>query len=345
MPWDQTARELLTATGFSPPASFYRLANDPKDLTEQVGRTFLGTRWQCAQCHNHPFERFRQIDYYGMAAMFARVRVTDEGVVPIERGEVTFPRTGKDALPAFPDGSPGDLLGDRRVKLAEWVASRPQFREAFANRVWAILMGRGIVHPADDFRASNPPSIPELLSELSRLETLPELVRAIAASAVYQRAGATDGNRKDLRFYSHAYSKPLEAEVLADAIARATGIEDSYEDRPAGTRAIDLGDFAAPSYTLDVCGRGRTGFDGSLAQELHLLNGEAIQKKLFGVKPLLLQDDGELVTELYLRAYSRFPSKRESEHWLRRLSDGPRDEVAEDLFWALLNSGEFMTCH
>src|SRR6185503_18983843 len=129
-------------------------------------------------------ERFRQGDYFGLAAMFARVRRgEDGGVVHLDRGEITFPRTGRPALPVFPDGVPGETRGDRRPKLAAWVTAQPGFGRALANRIWAHLMGRGLVHPADDFRSSNPPSHPELLEELARLPTIPEIVRAIARSA------------------------------------------------------------------------------------------------------------------------------------------------------------------
>jgi hypothetical protein len=344
-PWTETAVAILTASGFAPETGFYRLTADPKEMSENAGRIFLGSRWQCAQCHNHPFERFRQDDYFGLAAMFARVRQTDDGIVHFPRGEVTFPKTGKDALPLFPDGSPGELEADRRPKLAAWIVSRPQFRQAFANRVWALLMGRGLVHPADDFRASNPPTNPELLEALSRVETLPELVLAIARSAAYQRAGASDANRADDRFYSSFRPRSLDAELLVDAIAAATGVPDAFLGRPAGVRAIEIGDFAVPSYTLDVCGRNRPGFEGSLSQTLHLLNGDAIQPKLASVRTLLQYNDARLVEELYLRTLSRFPTKAEAERWKRALEDGPRDETAEDLLWALLNSREFTTCH
>ncbi|HVR75299.1 MAG TPA: DUF1549 domain-containing protein [Planctomycetota bacterium] len=344
-PWAGTANAVLTASGFEPETGFYRLTGDPKELSENTGRIFLGARWQCAQCHDHPFERFRQTDYFGLAAMLARVRQTDSGIVHFPRGEVTFPKTGRDAVPVLPDGTPGEIENDRRPMLAGWVTSQPQFRQAFANRVWALIMGRGLVHPADDFRASNPPALPDLLEDLSRLETLPELVGAIARSAAYQRAGAAEWNRADDRFYSHFRPKALDAEVLVDAIAAATGIPDAYQGRPPGTRAIEIGDFTVPSYTLDVCGRNRPGFEGSLSQTLHLLNGDAVQPKLAAVEPLLLHDDSRLVEELYLRTLSRLPSKPEAEHWAHVLEAGPRGEAAEDLLWALLNSREFTTCH
>jgi hypothetical protein len=206
-------------------------------------------------------------------------------------------------------------------------------------------MGRGLVHPQDDLRASNPASHPELLEELGRLGTIVELVRAIAGSAAYERDGATEANHDDSTAYSHALVKPLPAEVLADAIAQVTGIPYNYPNRPPGTRAIDLGDAAVPSYTLDVCGRGRPDFTGSLAQELHLLNGEAVADRLACVEGLLGLTDADLIEELTLRTLSRPATGKEAARWSALLASGPRQEVAEDLLWALINSWEFRTCH
>jgi hypothetical protein len=310
-PWPETVKTMLLSTGRSPESNFYRLTNDPKEIAENVGRMFLGTRWACAQCHNHPFERFPQSEYYAFAATFARVRDTARGIVHIERGEIAHPKTEKPAAPKFPAD------GDRRTPLAEWVVSHPQLGQAMANRVWALLMGRGLVHPVDDFRASNPPSDPERLAALGKLQTIPELVKAIARSPAYHRAPP----------------KALGAEVLVDAIGQATGVPDS-------PRAIEIGDFAVSTYTLDVCGRNRPDFAGSLQQMLHLLNGEAVSAKAARA-PLAGKDP---VEDLYLRTVSRPPSAKEREHWEAVLKRGPREEILRDLLWALINSKEFQTC-
>lgn len=345
-PWSETARTLLTASGSGTETTFYRLTADAREMTENAGRIFLGARWQCAQCHDHPFERFRQVDYFGLAAMFARVRTSTDGeIVHFHRGELILPPTGREALPTFPDGSPGEVDGDRRPRFAQWVLGQAQFRRAFANRVWALLMGRGLVHPVDDFRASNPSTHPELLDALAQLETIPELVAVIARSAAYARAGATPDNSFDRRFFSHFATRPLAAEVLVDAIARATGVPDVYPGRAAGTLAVDLGDFAVPSYTLDACGRGRANFEGSLRQTLHLLNGDVIQGKLHAVEALLVLGDEDLIDELYLRTLSRPATAGERQHWTQAITRGPRPEIAADLLWSLLNSRELSTCH
>ena len=344
-PWTETARLALEAGGLEPAANFYRLTPDPKVTAENVGRVFLGTRWMCAQCHDHPFESFRQSDYYGVAAVFSRLRHTPEGIVAIDRGDLVFPRDGLPALPRFPDGSPCPPEGDRRPAIAAWLAAEPQLGRALANRIWALFFGRGLVHPVDDFRSSNPPTHPELLTELGALDSIPAIVRAIAASSTYALGGPTEANAADDRYVSHARVRPLDAEVLLDAVARASGVRDAWPDRSAGTRAIELGDVTTESYALDVCGRGRADFAGTLARELHFLNGDAVLPKLAGVAKLVGLDDPELVTELYLRTLSRPPSAAELDHWTGALRRGARDEVAEDLLWALLNSREFATCH
>jgi len=345
-PWADTAAELVRADGDAPPANFYRLTPDPKVMAENVGRIFLGTRWMCAQCHDHPFESFRQSDYYGLAAMFARLRQTENGVRHLERGEILFPPTGEPATPRFPDGRVLDEPdGDRRVAVAAWLREHPWLGRSLANRVWKLLMGRGLVEPVDDFRSSNPPTHPGLLAELGRLATIPELVRTIATSRAYGRSSATpDEGRRDDRFYSRALPKPLDAEVFVDAVAQATGVPDAWPGRANARRAIELGDVTVPSYRLDVCGRGRDGHSGSLARELHFLNGDGLLPKLAGVARWIDQPDEPLVDELWLRTLSRPPSADERRVALAELEAGPRTEVAQDLLWALVNTTEFRTC-
>ena len=346
-PWTRTTAQLLRGKGNSAPANFYRLSPDPKVTAENVGRIFLGTRWMCAQCHNHPFESFRQEDYYGVASIFARLRQDESGVRHLDRGELIFPRSGDPALPRFPDGTPAPVEGDRRTAIAEWIVAEPQLGQALANRIWKLTMGRGLVEPVDDFRSSNPPTHAALLDELGRLDTIPAIARAIATSAAYERAGPATYNAVDDRFYAHAYAKPLDAEVFVDAVAQATGVADAWPAparRTAAPTAIELGDVTTKSYRLDVCGRGRELAGSTLARELHFLNGDGTLPKLAGIEPLLRSADRELIAELYLRTVSRHPSDEELEHWLRALERGPRRELAEDLLWALLNSTEFATC-
>jgi hypothetical protein len=369
-PLDQVVKTLLTAEGDvarNGPANFYRTASDPRDMAEFVSRTFLGVRVQCARCHHHPFDRWSQDDYHAFAALFARVGYDGTRVAVKDRGEVEHPKTGKPVLPRLLGGAglPAAPL-DRRAALSEWVTSaqNPFFAPAVANRVWKHLMGRGIVEPVDDVRATNPPSNPALLRALAAEFTrsgydLRHLVRTIGSSRTYQLTSRTTGiNRQDDRFFSHATLKPLPAHVLADAVAQATGVPDEFADAPPGTRAIQLADARAASYTLDVFGRcpratgceDPTQFGGGLSQALHLINGAVINAKLrSGVVERLLADsrsDREIVEELYLRTLSRFPAASERAHWERTLkAAAKRKETAEDLLWALLNAREFAFNH
>jgi hypothetical protein len=210
-PWSETARELLVGQ-----PHLYLRTNDPRELTETVGRAFLGARWACAQCHNHPFERFSRLDYHGIAAFFARVRVREGAVVLEPRGEIEL--EGRPVLPPF-GGS-----ADRREDLARWVVERPDFARAAANRVWAVLMGRGLVEPADDLRASNPPTHPELLEHLAaefrKDGSLPRLAALVMKSAAYARRSGAGGP-----FYDTRAPRPLEGRVLAGAVAQALGLD------------------------------------------------------------------------------------------------------------------------
>ncbi len=263
-PYDQTIRSLLWKE-----RHLYLSISDPKQLAEFVGQSLLGARWMCAQCHNHPFERFTQVNYYEMASFFARVRVR-EGRVELEpRGELEL--HGKPVLPPFGESR------DRREDLARWVTDQDAFARATVNRVWAILMGRGLVEPVDDMRVSNPPTHPELLDALAREfrnhYSLPQLVGTIMKSAAYGRkCGAGDG------FYAARIAKPLEGEVLARAISQAT-------------RGLLPSDKVLSGETL--------------ARTLHLMNSPEIDG-------LLAPDT---VENLYLRTLSRAPTAAERAHW------------------------------
>ncbi|MEW6303108.1 MAG: DUF1549 and DUF1553 domain-containing protein [Verrucomicrobiota bacterium] len=369
-PFDEFARELILARGDMTrvgPANYFALANDPRDLGEHVGRMFLGTQIACARCHAHPADRWTQDDYYAFAAYFARVTKSGGAVEIAPQGEVEHPKTQRPVMPR-PLGAAGQAgeAGDRRVELAEWLVSpdNPLFARNVVNRVWKHLLGRGLVEPVDDLRPTNPPVNPALMNALANDFArngfdLRRLVRLIAESRTYQLSSrAIDGNRRDDRFFSHAYLKPLPAQVLADAVAQVTGVPDHYPDYAEGTRAVQLVGAQTPSYALDVLGRcareqscespGRAG--GGLAQALHLINGSTINDKLRGgaLSRLLARGltDSELIDELYLRTLSRPASAAERAEWepmLARAAD--KTEIAEDLLWALLNSREFAFNH
>jgi hypothetical protein len=398
-PLDHLVKNLLTAEGSTTrngETNFYRLTSDPRDMSEYVSRTFLGVRLQCARCHNHPFDRWTQNDYYGMAAFFARVRYDGQRIVTLDRGDVPHPKTNKNVAPRLlvhpaPDHTgkrqkargespipdtknqkpkaksqdPTPFPTDRRVALANWLTS-PQnslFAETMVNRVWKELMGRGLISPVDDVRASNPPAHPALLKALAQAFVqhgydLRWLVKTIVSSGLYQLSSRPNAvNRHDTRFFSHALLKPLPAHVLADALAQVTGVTDQYPEQPDATRALQLRDSQTPSYTLDVFGRCRretdcenpTAFGGGLPQALHLINSPALDAKIKnGILERLITEkraNPAIVEELYLRALSRFPTPQERADWEKTLSGTDRREAAEDLLWALLNSREFAFNH
>ncbi|MCI0536889.1 MAG: DUF1549 and DUF1553 domain-containing protein, partial [Verrucomicrobiales bacterium] len=302
-PFDQIARSLLTSAGQLTqvgPANFLTLANDPRDLAEQVGRIFLGTQIACARCHAHPADRWTQEDYHRFAAYFARISQDGGRISVRSHGEVDHPKTGQPLSPK-PLGSVSPSQNhaeDRRVQLAAWLTApdNPLFARAMVNRVWKHLLGRGLVEPVDDLRPTNPATHPALLDALAadfiahRFD-LRHLIRTILSSRTYQLSSRVRGlNRLDDRYYSHAYAKELPAPVFLDAIAHVTGLPDQFEGYPQGTRAVQLIGSRTLSYALDVLGRcarerscdGVSRAGGGLAQALHLINGATINDKLDG---------------------------------------------------------------
>lgn len=307
IPYDRLARELLTAEGSSfsnPPAAFFRATDNPQDCAETISQLFLGVRIQCARCHNHPFDRWSQDNYYGLGAIFTRVQRhpvegSGEILVSLDRnGELTNPRTNSDSVPWVPDTQTfdADAERDRRTAFANWLTSpdNPFFARVAANRIWADLLGRGIVDPPDDFRADNPPSNPELLDALAA-EFIASgfdqksLMRGILKSRVYQLSSRTNElNASDDRYFSHARARLLSAEQLLDAIGHVTGVPERFAGLPPGTRATtlpspDFGNdflklFGQPSRNT-VCDCERTE-DPKLAQALQLINGPVISKRL-----------------------------------------------------------------
>jgi hypothetical protein len=382
-PADAMARELLSATGGNfgvGPANYYLTARTPEDLGEAAAQLFLGVRLQCARCHHHPFEKWTQEDYCGLAAFFVRVGTrptkrsdpssgTETEVFVKESGDVTHPRMDRYVPPHVPDGPPLPASGDRRRLLAEWLTApeNPFFARNLANRLWASLMGRGLVEPVDDLRATNPPSIPALLDALAEDlvksgSDCKHLLRTILQSRAYQlSADATPANAADVAnaFFTRHTPRRLTAEQLADALDDVTGTREAYPGVPAGTRAIQLPDTRVRSYLLDLFGRpARTApcdcersTQPSVAQALHLLNGEALERKISapgGRVDRLVQartQPAEVIEELYLAALSRPPRPDEAARARRWLSAAPSAAGgAADLLWVLLNSREFLFC-
>ena len=237
--------------------NFYQITNETLPLTENVAQVFMGIRVQCAQCHNHPFDRWTQNDYYSFAAFFAQIgRKQGEDyretiVFNSGGGEVNHPVGGRVMPPKFLGGEMPDVAGkDRRVVLAKWLASpqNPWFATSFANRVWAHFMGVGIVEPVDDFRVSNPASNPELLEALGKHFTdtkynLKALVRDICNSRTYQRTTQrNESNAGDERNFAHALVRRIKAENLLDTISAVTDTKDKFDGLPLGARAVQIAD-------------------------------------------------------------------------------------------------------
>jgi len=381
-PMDEFVRELLTADGSTfqnPAANYYRISRDPENSVETTAQLFLGVRIQCAKCHNHPFERWTQDDYYGFAAFFSKVRqkkgnLPDEEVIfAVKDGDVRQPRTGKvmkpKALggPTFDPESKEDVR-ERRQQLAVWLTSRenPFFAKSLVNRVWYHLMGRGIVEPVDDFRDSNPPSNEELLDGLASEFAqggfnLRGLVRAILTSRTYALSARTNElNADDSIYFSHAYTKLLPAEVLLDAISTVTGSTTAFDGLPKGTRATQIADGKMENSFLKTFGRPARELaceceresDANLSQALQLIGGATVNGKLHddaGRLAALAKGDATpeaIVTELYLRAVAREPNSTEMGVAVTHLKGSKdRRQAIEDLGWALINSKEFLFRH
>jgi hypothetical protein len=377
MPMDEMVQELLSASGgtFKNAATnFYQLTNETLPLTENVAQVFMGIRVQCAQCHNHPFDRWTQDDYYSFAAFFAQIgRKQGEDyretiVFNSGGGEVNHPVGGRVMQPKFLGGETPDVRAkDRRVVLAKWLASpqNPWFATSFANRVWAHFTGVGIVEPVDDFRVSNPASNPELLEALGKHFTdtkydLKALVRDICNSRTYQRATQrNESNAGDDRNFAHALVRRIKAENLLDTISAVTDTKDKFDGLPLGARAVQIADGTRSTYFLRTFGRAtretpcscEVKMEPTLSQALHLLNGDTGNAKIQqgGLVPKLIATrkfPEERITELYIRCLSRRPTKAELAGLVPALSKSPNPAQAlEDLFWALLNSREFLFNH
>lgn len=378
-PLDQFATDLLTASGpvrEVPAANFYKVANDPHKQAATASQVFLGVRIECAHCHHHPFDRWSQTDYFGMHAYFTQVgfkgghlgeRISADGTA-----KSIHPRTGTEIFAhplatAAPNQSPD---GDRRRLLAQWMTSadNPWFARNIANRAWAHFMGRGLVEPVDDFRLTNPPSNPELLDALARDFVdkgydYKELVRTITSSAAYGRSSTVnETNRRDEQNYSRYLFKRLDAEVFYDAITDVTGVSEKFEGVPAGSRAIQLWDSQVPHYFLKTFGRPYRATACScervtaptVGQVLHVLNSPEIQGKLSHeagrIAGLLRNDtpDAQIVEELTLVCFSRYPTKQEQDNLIAYLSGKlgeERKRAVEDVAWSMMNSMEFLFNH
>jgi hypothetical protein len=349
-PLDVLVRQLLSASGGTftqPPANFYQIEANTLLLAENTAQSFLGLRIQCAQCHNHPFDRWTMDDYYGFVAFFSQVNFKQARdpreliVYDRDSGEIRHPVDDRVVAPRFLDGVVPDLQGrTRREALAEWIASpdNPLFAQHMANLVWAHHFSRGIVEPADDVRISNPPSHPRLSAELGNRFAasgfdLRQLVREITLSNAYQRSTQpNDTNDDDLTYFSRGQVRRIRAEVLLDSISAITATQDRFPRMPRGSRAVEIADGSATNYFLSTFGRApretvctcEVDVEPTLSQAFHLLNGDTTNRKIAQggvVRALLAEEDSpeKVLERLYVRCFSRLPSAAEKQQLLATL--------------------------
>lgn len=383
-PYDQFVREIVLTEGSNHragPAVIYRDRREPPELTTMFSQLFLGTRLECAKCHHHPNEKWSQDDFYQFAAFFGPLKQKGAGLSPpISAGTETFyfapggavkhPVTGETMTPRAPDGpTVAADTGDPRRALADWMTApeNPFFARAAVNRVWAHFFGRGLVHPVDDFRTSNPCVNPQLLDALAadfvaHGYDLKHLIRTILESRTYQLSTEPNpSNLADTRNFSRAYRRRLPAEVMVDAVRDATGVPDTFAALPAGGRATQAWSYKIESHFLDAFGRPNSSSDCpcerdtqlSVVQTLHLMNSRTLQAKLSDpagrVRKLAESPKSpeEIATELYLTTLSRPPSAAEltAASAAYAAQGATRQTATEDVFWALLNSPEFVFNH
>lgn len=395
-PLDQFAHELIAARGSTyehPPANWWRANRDPVTRAENTARVFLGTQLNCAQCHNHPFERWTQDDYYDWTSLFARVDYKiienkakdkndtrefkgDQIVLLKATGTVINPRTGEAARPRFLGGGAPETAPDRDelLALADWLVRSPMFARMQVNRIWFNLLGRGLVDPVDDFRASNPPSHPELLEALAADFVrsgydLRHAVRTITRSRTYQLASKpNETNAADETNHSRALVRRLGAEQLLDSISKALVAPLRISDFPEATRLAqvpegrkhyhplktDLDRFGLvfgkpPRLIASDCERTN---ETTLSQAFALISGPTIQQlltrsdnRLASLPGAGLGDD-QLVDTLCWALLSRPPSATETTRFTEHLQSGPdRRRALEDVAWAMINAKEFLFRH
>jgi hypothetical protein len=385
MPYDQFARRILAANGEesqNPTTVWYKELNDPQQFVDDTAQVFLGLRIACAQCHHHPYEKWSQDDYWGLAAFFGRVGRKNVKILGAQNGEaqrlvvynkpsgsVTNKRTNSPAQIKALDGPAMDIPADDdpRHKLVDWMSDKdnPFFARAVANRYWSHFFGRGIVDPLDDMRVTNPPSNPELLDALAKelvnsKYSLKHLVKTIVKSRTYQLSAVpNEFNKHDKQSFARFYPRRMSAEVLYDAVNQVTASKARFgqlpADKHAPNRAIMLPDESFQSYFLDVFGRPQRisacecerVSEANLAQALHLLNSQEIQDKLSVRADLYVKDtrgDEDKVKELFLWAFARQPSQEHLSVALEHISRHNNNKKAayENLIWALINTKEFV---
>lgn len=377
VPLDKMVREILGANGGTfknPPTNFYQIEPDRLKVAENVAQIFMGMRTQCAQCHNHPFDRWTMDDYYSFAAFFSQIGrkqgedYREQIVFNSGGGEVNHLVGGRVMAPVFLGGGPADVAGkDRRVVLADWLASpkNPYFAQNFVNRIWHHFFNIGIVEPVDDVRVSNPASNSPLLAEMAKRFTesnydFKGMVRDICRSEAYQRSTEKNAtNATDERNFASQTLRRIKAESMLDIISQVTSTKDKFPRLPLGARAVQIADGATSTYFLTTFGRAtretacscEVKMEPTLSQALHLLNGDTTNNKIQqgGLIAAMLKEKippEQIVEKLYIRAVSRKPTADEAAALKPLFVEGSDPKQAlDDIFWALLNSREFLFNH
>ena len=382
-PYDEFVRGIVACSGEwqDAPAINWLWQNRDDQLhqtTADVAQIFLGTRLQCARCHNHPYERYSQDDYYGLAGFFTRLGRKSFGEPPpyfsaaLPTTAEKHPRTNKTPEPKFLEGEYVQLSPeeDPRQSLVDWLAKpgNPYFANVLVNRLWGHFFGRGLVHEVDDFRQTNPPANPALLAALARDFTehkydVKHIIRTLLQSRLYELSSEpTEGNRHDRQSFARFYGRRLVAEVLLDAVDQATGTKTKFNGMAQSSRAIDLPNEGFGSYFLDTFERPKRvttcecerSSAATLSQVLLLANSEEIENKIAAKEGIVAQllaaktPPPALIQELYLAAFGRFPNEREiqqSVEFLAAAGEADQRTAVEDVLWTLLNSKEFIFNH
>ncbi|MFM2013174.1 MAG: hypothetical protein RLZZ396_1958 [Planctomycetota bacterium] len=380
-PYDEFVRGIIAASGEwqdAPAINWYWQSRDDQlhQVTADTAQVFLGQRLQCARCHHHPYEKWSQDDYYGLAGFFTRLGRKSFGQPPPYFASPTAttgeknPRTGKVPDPRYLSGEAAVFSAeeDPRHGLVDWMAKpeNPFFAKSLVNRLWGHFFGRGLVHEVDDMRATNPASNPQLLDALAKdfidhQFDMKHICRVMLNSSVYQLGSEpTEGNQKDRQNFARYYGRRMIAEVFLDSVDQATGTKTKFNGVASSARAVDLPHENFGSHFLDTFDRPRrvTGCEcerssgATLAQVLTLANSDEIESKIGdakGVITRLLKDQrsfDEIVDELYLGSLSRFPTSDErikTKYFVDAVEN--KTEAYQDLLWTLLNSREFMFNH
>jgi len=368
--WQKIARELLVSSGDSHrvgQVNFARMAADPRAHGELISRVFLGARLGCANCHNHPLDRWTQDDYHGLAAILAGIDRSRQ-VRYVGGAQVTNLRTKEPAIPKLPGGQYLSLQTDEKIaaenmeQLGRWLLDDKdsKFARVLANRLWATLMGRGLIDPIDDLRETNPASHPILLDLLSKMLVESDyqpsnILKAIVLSDAYSRV-PVDTKREtiDASFFATHIDKPLAPEVLYDALNDAMGLTKE-------TRAIRWLDPTLPNDSLDILGRcnrsmgceeSSTGgsIDSNLSMQLHWINGPLVNQAVESNESYLHREldrgttDEDLIELSFLRILTKHADSVDVQRWAKQVPSDPQLRKAwfEDWIWSLLSGRQFL---